>query len=55
MLFDFHKQMYNDTMTAFQKQEKTISQIQSQIKTMAEKLDNIGEKKRLEWWEVLYI
>ena len=57
MLFDLHKQMYNQTMTMFQKQEKNMYQIQMQIKqtnkSITEKLESIVEgKKKSEWWEV---
>ncbi|PKB92104.1 hypothetical protein RhiirA5_446020 [Rhizophagus irregularis] len=31
-LFDLHKQMYDHTIAIFQKQEKTMNQMQSQIK-----------------------
>ncbi|GBB90397.1 hypothetical protein RclHR1_17340002 [Rhizophagus clarus] len=57
MLFDLHEQAYNQTMAMFQKQEKNMVQIQTQIKqinkSITEKLESITEgKKKSEWWEV---
>ena len=58
-LFDLHEQMYDHTMAMFQKQEKTMNQMQSQIKqikSITEKLESTLEgKKKSEWWEVQYI
>ncbi len=56
-LFDLHKQMHNYNIKMFQKQEKTMYQIQSQIKIIAENLENNGDgkdgkKKSESWWEV---
>ncbi|GES93713.1 hypothetical protein GLOIN_2v1488122 [Rhizophagus clarus] len=56
MLFDLHEQTYNQTMAMFQKQEKNMVQIQTQIKqinkSIIEKLESITEgKKKSEWWE----
>ncbi|CAB5184102.1 unnamed protein product [Rhizophagus irregularis] len=54
-LFDLHKQMYDHTIAIFQKQEKTMNQMQSQIKQIkstVEKLKCVIEgKKKTEWWE----
>jgi hypothetical protein len=48
--------MFDQTMIMFQKQEKSMSQIQTQIKqirSITEKLEsNIEGKKKSEWWEV---
>jgi hypothetical protein len=55
-LFDLHEKMYDQTMAMFQKQEKTMNQMQTQvkqIKSITEKLESIiEEKKKSEWWEV---
>ncbi|CAB4376553.1 unnamed protein product [Rhizophagus irregularis] len=54
-LFDLHEKMFDQTMIMFQKQEKSMSQIQTQIKqirSITEKLEsNIEGKKKSEWWE----
>jgi hypothetical protein len=58
-LFDLHEQMYDRTMAMFQKQEKIMNQLQTQvkqIKSIIEKLESTIEgKKKSEWWEVQYI
>ena len=50
MLFDLHEQTYNQTMAMFQKQEKNMVQIQTQIKqinkSIIEKLESITEGKK---------
>jgi hypothetical protein len=54
-LLDLHEQVYNQTVTICQKQEKMekiIGKLSSQVKDMSEKLGNVGEKNKLEWWEV---
>lgn len=57
-LFNLHKQMYDHTITMFQKQERTMNQMQSQIKqvkSITEKLESVIEgKQKSEWWEVKY-
>ncbi|CAG8754286.1 13170_t:CDS:2, partial [Rhizophagus irregularis] len=55
-LFDLHEKTHDQTMAMFQKQERTINQMQTQvkqIKSITEKLESIIEgKKKSEWWEV---
>ncbi|EXX63587.1 hypothetical protein RirG_151010 [Rhizophagus irregularis DAOM 197198w] len=55
MLFDLHEKTHDQTMAMFQKQERTINQMQTQvkqIKSITEKLESIIEgKKKSEWWE----
>ncbi|GBC21644.2 hypothetical protein GLOIN_2v1488122 [Rhizophagus irregularis DAOM 181602=DAOM 197198] len=55
LLFDLHEKTHDQTMAMFQKQERTINQMQTQvkqIKSITEKLESIIEgKKKSEWWE----